>query len=364
MILRSLYGRIAVVLMGVFFVVAAATLLATETMFEVDHLVDLATHLVIGAVAFSLGAALIVFKLLTQRLRTLADAIDGFRASDFAHPVRGLRAAREGDEIDRLVTAFQEMSERMASQLGELAQVDERRRELLENVSHDLRTPLTSMQGYLEMLLIHEGRLAPEERLSYLQVANRQCERLAKLVQSLFELSNLEAMEGIRDAENFPLPELVQDVVQKFSLNARQRGVALDAGFDPHAPQVFGDIGLFERLLENLIDNALRHTPVGGEVHVHVEPRAEGVTLRVSDTGEGIPADKLDGIFDRYYQVDRGESGNTGSSGLGLAIVRRIATLHGGSIDVESAPGRGTSFIVHLPGRLPSSEGSSVVIKK
>lgn len=348
--IHSLYGRIAAVLMVVFFVLAAVSQLATETMFEVDHLVALATHLVIAAVAFSLGAAFIVFKLLTQRLRTLADAVDRFRATGFTQPVRAPALAGSGDEIDRLSASFRELSERIVDQFGQLAEVDERRRELLENVSHDLRTPLTSMQGYLEILLVREGQLSAAERLSYLQVANRQCERLGRLVQSLFELTKLEAMDRARDSEVFPLPELVQDVVQKFELNAEKRGVRLDAGFDPDCPQVFGDIGLIERLLENLIENALRHTPAGGEVHVHIEPSADGVVLRIADTGEGIPADQLAGIFDRYYQVDRGESGNTGSSGLGLAIVRRIIALHGGEISVESQPGQGTCFIVQLPG--------------
>ena len=347
--LRSLYGRIAAVLMVVFFLVAAVTLLATETMFEVDHLVDLATHLVIAAVAFSLGAAFVVFKLLTQRLHTLADAIDQFRATGFSHELRAPPGDSSGDEIDRLALSFRELSERIVTQFRQLAEVDERRRELLENVSHDLRTPLTSMQGYLEMLLIHDGRLSPEERLSYLQVATRQCERLGRLVQSLFELTKLEAMDKVADGEVFPLPELVQDVVQKFALGAEKRGVRLDAGFDPDCPPVLGDIGLFERLLENLIENGLRHTAAGGEVHVHVEPAGTGVALRIADTGEGIPADKLAGIFDRYYQVDRGEMGNTGSSGLGLAIVRRIVALHGGNIAVESETGRGTCFILHFP---------------
>ena len=112
---------------------------------------------------------------------------------------------------------------------------------------------------------------------------------------------------------------------------------------------MLGDIGPFERLLENLIENGLRHTAAGGEVHVHVEPAGTGVALRIADTGEGIPADKLAGIFDRYYQVDRGEMGNTGSSGLGLAIVRRIVALHGATLPWKAkraaAPASSCTFL-------------------
>jgi signal transduction histidine kinase len=349
MILRSLYGRIALVLMAVFFAVGAGMILATQHMIAVEQLVDLATALIIGTVAFSLGAALIVFKFLTQRVRSLAEAVDAFRAGGFALPARVPAADPEGDEIDRLSNAFLEMSERIVCQLQELAQVDERRRELLANVSHDLRTPLTSMQGYLETLLIHEGKLSPEENRSYLQVATRHCERLAKLVNELFELTKLEAREAKLEAEDFPLPELAQDVVQKFELKARQRDIRLAMGFDPDCPPVRADIGLIERVLENLIENALRHTPPGGDIHIHVAPAGDMVEMQVADTGEGIPAEQLAGVFDRYYQVDRGESGAAGAAGLGLAITRRIVELHGGSIKVESSVGEGATFIVRLP---------------
>ena len=348
-ILRSLYGRIALVLMAVFFAVGAGMIFATQHMIAVEQLVDLATALIIGTVAFSLGAALIVFKFLTQRVRSLAEAIDAFRAGGFTQPARVPSADPEGDEIDRLGNAFQEMSERIVSQLHELAQVDDRRRELLANVSHDLRTPLTSMQGYLETLLIHEGKLSPEENRSYLQVATRHCERLAKLVSDLFELTKLEAREAALEIEEFPLPELAQDVVQKFELKARQRNIHLAMGFDPNCPFARGDIGMIERVLENLIENALRHTPAGGDIHVHVGPAGEQVEMRVADNGEGIPAGQIAGVFDRYYQVDRGESGAAGAAGLGLAITRRIVELHGGEIAVESVEGQGATFIVRLP---------------
>jgi signal transduction histidine kinase len=349
MILRSLYGKIALVLMAVFFAVGAAMILATEHMIEVERLVDLATALIIGTVAFSLGAALIVFRFLTHRLRALAESIEAFRAGGFARPARVPEADPAGDEIDRLGSAFQEMSERIVSQFRQLAEVDERRRELLANVSHDLRTPLTSMQGYLETLLIREGNLSPEEGRSYLQVATRHCERLTKLVHDLFELTKLEAREASVEVEDFPLQELLQDVVQKFQLKAQQRNVRLAAGFDPDCPNARVDIGMLERVLENLIDNALRHTPQGGEVHVHLAPAGGQVEMRVQDSGEGIPADQLAGVFERYYQVDRGESGAAGGAGLGLAIARRIVALHGGEITVDSTEGQGACFIVRLP---------------
>ena len=106
---------------------------------------------------------------------------------------------------------------------------------------------------------------------------------------------------------------------------------------------------MIERILENLIENAIRYTPVGGMIGIDVRPAGECVRMRVSDTGRGIPRDELANIFDRYYQLDRGEFGNAGSAGLGLAITRRIVELHGGSIHVESTLGQGTTFTVDLP---------------
>jgi len=347
--LRTLYGRISLVLTVVFFALGAVMIVATQHMLELDHLVDLATALIIGTVAFSLGAALIVFKLLTERLSALAEAMDAFRVTGLSQAVEMPRGDPRGDEIDRLGHAFREMAAQILLQFRELAAMDENRRELLANVSHDLRTPLTSMQGYLEMLLIHEGKLSPEEHRSYLQVATRHCERLGRLVNDLFELTKLEGRDGVADAEAFPIQEIAQDVVQKFGLQASQRKVRLGAGFDPECPPVFGDLALLERLLDNLVENALRHTPAGGEVHLHVGPAGEWVEVRVQDSGEGIPTSQLAHVFDRYYQADRGESGTAGAAGLGLAIARRIVELHGGEITVESVEGQGTCFVVRLP---------------
>lgn len=347
--LRSLYSKLSVVLMSVFVGIGGAFMLATESMLGGRRLLEIASELIIGAIAFSLLAALVVFNLLTRRLRLLAAAMDAFRPDGYSRPIHLPSANPQGDEIDRLSAAFQEMSQRIASQLDQLKRNDDQRRELLANVSHDLRTPLASMQGYLETLLLRHGTLSPEETRNYLEVAAKHSERLGKLVRDLFELTKLEAKEVRLDEEDFPLIELVQDVVQKFQLNAEKRGLRLEHHWSDAVPAVRADIGLIERVLENLIENAMRHTPPNGIVRVIVTASGDRVALSVSDTGHGIPREELSNIFERYYRVDRGESGSEGSTGLGLAISRRIVELHGSRLQVDSTVGAGTTFGFDLP---------------
>jgi signal transduction histidine kinase len=344
----TLYSRLAAVLMAMFIAIGAIMIVASQRMLETQRLFELATDLVVGTVVFSLIAALVVFRFLTIRLRRLAAAIDTFRASGFASPVQLGALGESDDEIGRLVAAFQEMSERIAMQLAQLSEVDRQRRELLANVSHDLRTPLASMQGYLETMLIKADGLSPEDQCRYLQIAVKHCERLARLVHDLFELTKLEANEVKPQIEAFPIAELAQDVVQKFALNAKKRGLTLSASVGADCPPVRADIGMMERVLENLIENAMRYTPAGGEISVGVHSAGDRIELQVRDTGQGILHEDLGSIFDRYYRVDRSEAGDIGSAGLGLAITRRIVELHGGQIRVESAPGQGTIFTVEL----------------
>ena len=230
----------------------------------------------------------------------------------------------------------------MVAQLQRLQHAEASRRELLANVSHDLRTPLASMQGYLEMLLLKQGTLPPDEQRSYLEIASRHSERLGKLINELFQLTKLEAHEIQPQREPFSVAELVQDVVQKFQLAADKRGLRLDSRLAGQQVQIDADIALIETVLENLIENALRHTPRGGEVRVEVEPQGARVAVRVVDTGRGIASEDLPNLFERYYHVDRGEMGDAAGTGLGLAIVRHIVELHGGAIRVESELGQGT----------------------
>ncbi len=348
-VLKTLYAKLAGTQAIVFFFLGAVFLLATERIFEGRRFLELATDLVIGAVLFSLLAGLLIFQVLTRRLRALTQAVDRFRESGFVQPIRLASVNPKGDDIDKLGVAVQEMSERIAQQLELLAHTDVRRRELLANVSHDLRTPLASMQGYLETLLLRHGTIPPEEERGYLEVAAKHSERLGKLIRDLFQLTKLEAHEVKPQSEDFPMSELVQDVMQKFELAAGKRGVRLDSRLPQQHIQVHADIGMIESVLENLMENAIRHTPAGGVILLEVVPKLDRVTIRVIDTGRGIPENELPNIFDRYYHIDRGEISDIGRTGLGLAVTRHVVELHGGTISVESVLGKGTTFSFDLP---------------
>jgi signal transduction histidine kinase len=347
--MNTLYAKLGLLLAGAFVVVGGALVMATQTMFDRDRLIELSSYVMIASVAFALLAALCVFQLFTRRLKRLADAVETIARGGFTAPLRVPGADPRGDEIDRLSTYIERMSERIAEQLAQLERGVGRRRELLANVSHDLRTPLASIQGYLELLLLHHGSLAATDSRHYLETAVRQSERLGRLVGDLFELTKLEAEDAQPRPEAFSLAELAQDVVQKFMLNAQLRQIELRAcgGDGGPAMRVHADIAMVERVLENLLDNALRHTPAGGAVSVELDHSAQRARMTVRDTGPGIAADDLTGIFERYDRADRSLPAD--HSGLGLAIARRIVQLHGGALTVRSAVGSGTCFTFDLP---------------
>lgn len=354
--LRTLYAKLALAQAAVFIALGAAFIAMTEQMLEGPRLLELATDLVIGAVVCALLAALLASHLLTRRLRALARAVEVFRDTGFTQPITLADGNPGGDDIERLGAAVQEMSQRIVRQLEVLGGIDAKRRELLANVSHDLRTPLASMQGYLETLLLQRGTLPPEEERSYLEIAVRHCERLGKLVRDLFQLTKLEAHEVVPQLEAFNFAELAQDVVQKYQIPAERRGLRIAAWQQGRQPVLQADIGMIESVLENLLENALRHTPAGGAIRVETEQVGEEWVIRVSDTGRGIPAAELANVFDRYYRVNRGEISDVAGTGLGLAITRHVVELHGGRIDVASEPGRGTTFTLRFPAASVAAE--------
>lgn len=333
----SLWIRIALRLGAVFALVVAAAALAAQSQSLRPLLFSLEGTLVVVAIAVAASAAMVQPLLL--RLEALAATLpDGV-----------------GDELTRVAAQLGALG-READALREQLGVAERsRRTLIANVSHDLRTPLAAIQGYLELLLLRRDRLDGPEARNHLQTAVAQCERLTHLVGALFELSRLEADDTRARTEPFPLAELAHDVVQKFAGAAQRRDVALVARCSDGA-MVEADVALVERALDELVDNALRHTPAGGEVALEVDGRGERATLAVRDTGAGIALERLPHLLDHYARSPRtGADGAAAPAGLGLAIAQRIVALHRSRLQVDSAPGRGTRVAFELDRARPRS---------
>jgi len=306
---------------------------------------------VIASLLVALLAGWLIFFLLTRRLSHLSSVINAY-ASKGSHQTTAQRCpetTNNADEIDRLGKNFNIMADRIDGQLHELKNNDSQRRELIANVSHDLRTPLATLHGYLETLILKGDNLPIEERERYLQIAASHSQRLNQLVDELFELSKLESCETLLNIEPFSLGELVQDVVQKFKLQAEAKDIALKTEFGNNIAFAYGDIGLMQRVLENLLENALRYTPAGGCISINLINDSNQIQVRVADTGCGIPAEELPHIFDRFYRLEKSRQGKGDNAGLGLAIVKRIIELHGSVIEASSEINRGTSFQFNLP---------------
>jgi signal transduction histidine kinase len=299
--------------------------------------------IIVLAAMLAVALSLLVLSLLTRRLSVLDQTMSRFerltaRSSQPAEP------RRDGDEIDRLEALFKDLAARIEAQMAQLKSVDTARREMLANLSHDLRTPVTTLLAHLESLQMEEAALNEQERREYIDVSMRQGRRIAQLIEQLLEAAKLEAGQVSARPEAFPIGELLHDVVHKFALAARERGISLGASVQPEGLRVNADIALLERVFDNLIENALRHTPPGGHVIVSARRAAGRAQLEVSDSGAGMTAEEAARAFDRFYRGDHGRSTTSGQAGLGLAIVKSILDLHGTTISVDSRPGHGTSF--------------------
>nr|WP_314642839.1 HAMP domain-containing sensor histidine kinase [uncultured Pseudomonas sp.] len=303
----------------------------------------------IGLVAsLCLIAGLAAFALITRPLRRLTDRVSQFDidgvpstppASD---PVE---KASSHDEIAVLDAAFRQMQTRLGEQWRSLTRQDQERRELVANISHDLRTPLASLHGYLETLSLKDATLSPADRRRYLGIALDQSRKVGGLAQSLLELVRLEHGFVQPVLERFSLTDLVQDIFQKFELTAEARQIELKANFAPNVSAVCADLGLIERVLTNLFDNALRDTPLGGEIELSLRPQGPFIEVTVSDTGPGIAPELREGLFLRPFNI----GGARRDGGLGLRIVHRILQLHGREIQLIDVPGRGATFRFSLP---------------
>jgi len=279
-------------------------------------------------------------------LQKLAREVERFAQSGFeGEPSLSLSAKQ--DELSQLENNIAAMVLQIKAQLVQLAEQEQQRRDLFASLSHDLRTPLATLHGYLETLQIKAKSLDENQRKTYTNQAITFSNRIKDLVDELFEMAKLDTFQTAPNLEPFSLPELVQDVLQQFELRAKEVGVALQMRGDTELPFVTGNISLMQRVFENLLGNAIRHVQKGDLIAIDLRHLGDRVQVEVSDTGSGIAPEHLEQIFEPMYQVNNAHRGGA-HAGLGLAIVRRILALHQSQITVSSIIGDGTSFTFAL----------------
>lgn len=248
------------------------------------------------------------------------------------------------NDIDILGHAFYETLQELQNQYDNIVSIDDLRKELLSHVSHDLRTPLASLLLYLETWELQFDQISKEKSREYIATAKVSAKKIASLIEQLFELAHLDGNNVTVRKEPVVIAELIQDVLQKFSLSAHDQGVSLDVEPKDSSIIVHADIEKLERVFTNLVENALRHTPAGGDITVNIQRSSGFVSIDVKDTGIGIPEKDLPHIFDPHFKAGNSVRENTAHGGLGLAITKKLLELHQTKIRVASQINRGTTF--------------------
>lgn len=324
--------------------------LTAALMFISRHDQVLLTLLLLFTAVVSLGIGYAVARTLGQRVTSLHQSAQRLAAGDLSARVPDLGS----DELGALGREFNQMAAQLAASAAERAQMETARRELFAAVSHDLRTPLASLRAMTEALadgLIHDQ--ATTER--YLATMRSQINHLNSLIDDLFELAQIDSGVLKPDRLRVSPGDLISDTIEGLRPQATARGVALSGSVAPDVSPLLADPQKLERLLFNLVTNAIRHTPGGGSItlsaRMHPETNAPSASIlfEVEDTGEGIAPEDLPHVFDSFYRGEKSRSRMTGGAGLGLAIARGIVEAHGGRIWIERAQPHGTRVCFLLP---------------
>ena len=287
---------------------------------------------------------LLALYLITRNLRIITEGVRRFQYGNFSSRI----SIKSTGELCTLTTAFNDMATTIQDNIEEIKGLEKLRRELIANISHDLRTPISSIHGYAETLMLKKAEISNQDADKYIEIIINNSSHLKKLVDDLFELSKMEANERKPKPEPLSIGELVQDVVSQYRLMAQQKGISINTILSKDQPLIFADIALIDRALQNIIDNAVKFCSAGDLITIEVNQMKHTVEVKISDTGAGIAAEDLPHIFDRfYYKTFPGQKEK--SSGLGLAIVKKIFDLHQTSISVQSNPEKGTTFSFQLP---------------
>lgn len=313
--------------------------------------------MLLGALAllliYAAGSSLIIMAWTSRRVSRLSHGVAAFTAGD----LRSRVPDGSKDEIGTLGRDINAMAARIETMVEELQRKEQFQRELVANVSHDLRTPLTAVRGYVESLNLRGENLSTDERSRYLEVINTKLDHLNELVEHTLVLSRIDSGQAAFRFEDFSLGELAASVLQRCEAVAAPREVNLGLDLEPGLPDVHADPLQISRVIQNLVENGIKFTPAGGTVQVAARREDSRVRITVSDTGAGIPAADLPHVFERFYTGDKSRTTRPGdgepgrlqrSVGLGLAIASRIVAEHDGKLAVASIEGQGSTFWFNL----------------
>jgi len=325
-----------------YIVLASQEYVSTAQMVLGSYILGLSIRSIIIILVVSAIVGLFFIWFITKKLNVVVMGIREFQSGNFNARI----PVTSRDELDHIGLVFNEMAANISKNIIELKETDEFRKELISNVSHDLRTPVSSIQGYAETLILKQSHITPEEQLKYLEIIYSSCERLKKLVGDLFDLSKLQTNQVKLNPEPFAIAELISDIANKYRIISQKKGISINAFLPNENPIVEADILLIDRVLQNLIDNAIKFCKEGDYINIIINTNVRGkVEIKITDSGEGIKPDELPYIFDRYYTGKNYSE----STGLGLAIVKKIIDLHHSTIKVTSQPGKETAFTFYLP---------------
>lgn len=327
----------------IYIVLAGEDLASITSSLESNYYIKLGLGAFILTMLFAGFVGWLVVYFLTKSLREIIYQVNRFREGDLESRIQNA----EYSNLATLAVTYNEMADTISKNIEEIKSVDVLRRELVANVSHDLRTPLAIMQGYIETIQMKQDRLEDKEIQKYISTIETSIKQLSRLVSQLFEYSKLEAKQIKPNKEAFPITDLIYDLHAKYSVLTKEKNIDFDVIIAGKIPLIFADISLVERVLQNLLDNALKFTAENGEIKLMVDSTNKGVVIKVKDNGLGIHKDNQSIIFDRFRQEDTKEKQR--GSGLGLAIVKKIIDLHQGHIKVISQPNEGSTFEFILP---------------
>jgi signal transduction histidine kinase len=351
--LRTLKGKLIFVLL----LSAALALInvgvTARLMFISPHDLALLAFLLLFSLGMSIFTAFAISESLNKNMTAFIQAVRRMGTGEFSSRI----TVRSQDELEEVAQAFNKMAEQLEAAFAKQRELEQARRQLVATVSHDLRTPLASMRAMVES--INDGVVSDSETIRrYLHTLQTEVEYLSRLIDDLFELSQIDTGLLQLHLERASIQELIYDTLESLAAQADKRGLKLQRAVDDMLPPLVIDTRRVQRVMYNLLQNAMRHTPADGAIVIRAADNGKEVLVSVTDTGEGILPEELPKLFERFHRADKARSRSNGGSGLGLSIAKGIVEAHGGRIWAESTPGEGATFTFTLPkGRVLSQDG-------